>query len=195
MPTVDDPLRVLVSACMTGALCGVDGTDYGMGHTLDDFGALENVRLIAFCPEDHALGTPRTMPDVHGGDGRDVLNGRARILDEHGADLTTKMIEGADAMLAFARASRVEIAILTDMSAACGTQVISEGCRFDEPRKYQRGVGVAAARLLEAGLPVVSQRDFATLARLRARLDPTYTPDPEARDHHMHPWCLEYFAR
>ena len=44
--------------------------------------------------------------------------------------------------------------------------------------------------LIRAGIPVVSQRDFATLGRLRARLDPSFVPDPEARDHHEHPWVL-----
>jgi uncharacterized protein YbbK (DUF523 family) len=135
------------------------------------------------------------MPDIHGGDGFAVLAGKARVLDEHGVDLTAGMRRGAEAMLAKALEARVHLAILTDMSAACGTQVISDGCRFDSPRRYQRGVGVAAAMLLRAGIPVVSQRDFATLGRLRARLDPTFVPDPEARDHHDHPWVLENLPR
>lgn len=84
-----------------------------------------------------------------------------------------------------------DFAILTDMSAACGTQVISDGCRFDTPRRYQRGVGVAAATLIRAGVRVVAQRDFATLARLRTRAEPGYTPPPDARDHHEHPWVSE----
>jgi hypothetical protein len=73
--------------------------------------------------------------------------------------------------------------------------VISAGCRFDEPRRYQRGVGVAAALLIRAGVPVVSQRDFATLGKLRARLDPSFEPDPSARDHHEHPWVLANLPR
>ena len=70
------------------------------------------------------------MPDIHGGDGVDVLAGRARVLDEHGSDLTEAMLAGARAMLAFARDNGAELAILTDMSAACGSQVISDGCRL-----------------------------------------------------------------
>lgn len=190
-PTAADPWRVLISGCMAGWPCGIDGTDYGMKSALIGFTALANVQLIPFCPEDVGLGTPRTMPDIHGGDGFAVLDGKARVLDEHGVDLTAGMLRGAEAMLAKVREAAVHLAILTDMSAACGTQVISDGCRFDSPRKYQRGVGVAAAMLLRAGVLVVSQRDFATLGRLRARLDPTFMPDPQARDHHEHPWVLE----
>ncbi len=191
-PTLADPWRVLVSGCLAGWGCGVDGTDYGLGVALADFARLPNVRLIPACPEQVGLGTPRTMPDLHGGDGFAVLDGRARVLDEHGTDLSAGMLIGARAMLATARAADVHLAILTDMSGACGTQVISDGCRFDSPRRYQRGVGVAAAMLIQAGIAVVSQRDFATLGRLRMRLDPSFVPDPAVRDHHEHPWVLEH---
>jgi len=191
-PTTEDPWRVLVSGCLAGWQCGVDASDYGLGVSLADLLALPRLRALPFCPEQHALGTPRTMPDIHGGDGFDVLAGRAKVLDEHGVDLTAKMIDGARAMLAHARDVRAELAILTDMSAACGSQVISEGCRLVEVRRYQKGVGVATAVLLDAGIPVVSQRDFRTLALLRARLEPGYEPPGDRRDHHEHPWTLEH---
>jgi uncharacterized protein YbbK (DUF523 family) len=189
-PTPSDPLRILVSGCLAGNPCGVNGTDYGLGVILRDLLALPTVSVITFCPEDDAIGTPRTMPDIHGGDGFDVLDGRARVLDEHGADLTDKMVSGARNMLKTAIAARAELAILTDMSAACGSQVISDGCRLVADRRWQLGVGVAAALLLRAGIPVVSQRDFLTLGRLRARLEPGWVPPEEARDHHDHPWVI-----
>lgn len=191
-PSADAPLRVLVSGCIAGWSCGVDGTDYGMKGALADILSRENVRAFPFCPEQHALGTPRSMPDIHGGDGVDVMAGRARVLDEHGVDLTAKMIEGGRAMVAFALESAVELALLTDMSGACGSQVISLGCRFDQPRRFQKGVGVATALLLEAGIHVMSQRDFRSLEQLRKRLDHGHIPNIEARDHHEHPWTLEH---
>lgn len=190
-PTEDDPWRVLVSGCILGWGCGVDGTSYGMEGALPGWLRSPRVVLRPFCPEDVGLGTPRTMPDLHGGDGFAVLAGAARVLDEHGADLTEGMLAGARAMTAFARAERVDFAVLTDMSGACGTQVISDGCRFDAERRYQRGVGVAAAMLIEAGVPVVSQRDPRTLARLHRRLDPSVQVDPALVDHHMSAWVLE----
>jgi uncharacterized protein YbbK (DUF523 family) len=190
-PTPEDPWRVLVSGCIAGWGCGVDGTDYGMGLTLHDLLSLPTARTLPFCPEQHALGTPRTMPDIHGGDGADVVAGRAKVLDEHGEDLTEKMLEGARAMVAFAQAQGAELALLTDMSAACGSQVISDGCRFDAARRYQRGVGVATALLIGAGIPVISQRDHRSIARLRARMDASYTPPADAYDHHEHPWVRE----
>lgn len=186
--TTNDPLRVLISGCLAAWPCGVDGSDNGLGGAIDWLLSLPSARVIPFCPEQHGLGVPRTTPDIHGGDGIDVLEGRASVLDEHSRDLTAAMIEGARAMLALAQAENVELAILTDMSAACGSQVISLGCRFQPRRRYQRGVGVAAAMLLRARIPIVSQRDFATLGRLRHRLDPTYVLEAGAQDHHQHPW-------
>ena len=191
-PSPEAPWRVLVSGCLAAWPCGVEGHDYGLGAALSGLLALPTLRALPFCPEQHAMGTPRTMPDIHGGDGVDVLAGRARVLDEHGRDLTEKMIEGARAMLAFALEHDAELAILTDMSAACGTQVISDGCRLVPLRRFQKGVGVAAALLLDAGLTVVSQRDHRTIAALRRRLDPGFEPAPGLLDHHEHPWTLEH---
>ncbi len=193
-PSAAAPWRVLISACQAGWGCGVDGTHYGLAGAVPWLHTLPTIRLLPFCPEDVGLGTPRTMPDLHRGDGHDCLAGRARVLDPAGADLTAGMVAGAEAMAAFAMAEGAALAVLTDMSAACGTQCQSEGCRFDTPRRFRRGVGVAAARLLQLGLPLVSQRDFATLDRLRARAEPGFVPDPEKRDHHEHPWFVGYFG-
>jgi uncharacterized protein YbbK (DUF523 family) len=194
-PTPEAPWRILVSGCMAGWPCGVDGTDYGMTSALSLWAGHGNVTWVPFCPEDVGLGTPRSMPDIHGGDGFAVLAGRARVLDEHGVDLTEGMLVGARAMLDAARRACVHFAILTDMSGACGSQVISLGCRYDTPRRYQRGVGVATAMLLSAGIPVVSQRDHRTLGRLLERLCPELRADPDAVDHHETPWVLENLPR
>jgi uncharacterized protein YbbK (DUF523 family) len=50
--------------------------------------ARPELRIVAFCPEQHALGTPRAMPDIHGGDGFDVVAGRARVLAQPGGNVT-----------------------------------------------------------------------------------------------------------
>lgn len=191
--TADAPLRVLVSACLQGRPCGVEGTDNGLGAALRGLTALPTVEALAFCPEEHSLGTPRAPPDLHDGDGFAALDGVARVRDPHGDDLTEAMLAGARAMTDFALRHRVELAILTDMSAACGSQVISLGCRLVPERRFQSGVGVATAMLLRAGVSCVSQRDFRTLGALRAMLDPGFTPDPAAIDHHETPWFRETF--
>jgi uncharacterized protein YbbK (DUF523 family) len=191
VPTVDDPWRVLLSGCLAGWSCGVNGTDYGLGAGRPAWLSDARVRCVAFCPEDHGMGTPRSMPDLHGGDGFAVIDGDATILDEHRVDLTEQMLTGAQAMLALAQSEDIDFAVLTDRSAACGSQVISIGCRFEEPVGHQRGVGVATALLLRNGIAVVSQRDPRTLGLLGAKLDPKYAPGPDVVDHHNHPWVRE----
>lgn len=189
-PTAADPWRILISGCLMGLPVGVDATSNGADMPADHWLRTPLVRLVPFCPEDTGIGTPRPMPDLDGGDGRDVLAGRARVLGPDGEDLTAGMLTGARAMARRALEERVDLALLMDRSAACGTQVVSLGCRFVEPVRYRRGVGVAAAALLEAGIPVVSQRDHRALGLLRAALHPSFTPDPTALDHHRHPWVL-----
>ena len=194
VPTEQDPWRILLSGCIAGLPCGVDGTHYGMPGAQPPWFADPRVKTLAFCPEDYGLGTPRRMPDLHGGDGFKVLDGEAKILDEERNDLTAGMLKGATAMVEFAQRERIDFAVLTDRSAACGSQVISIGCRFEEPVHHAQGVGVATAMLLRNGFHVVSQRDPRTLGLLGAKLDRQYAPGPEVVDHHRSPWVLEYFG-
>lgn len=191
-PTPEDPWRVLVSGCIASFRCAVDGSDYGLGTSRPDWLVDPRVRCFPHCPEHHGMGTPRTMPDLHGGDGFAVLDGTARVLDEHGTDHTAAILEGSQAMLALAKRRDVDFAVLTDRSGSCGSQVISLGCRFDEPVVYARGVGVTTATLLRAGVNVVSHRDFKTLRALRSKLWPSQDDDSDAPDHHNHPWVLEH---
>ena len=172
VPTVDTPLRVLVSGCIGGWNCGVDGTDNGFGNRLGTLLANKLLNPTYFCPEDFAIGTPRTTPDIHGGDGFDVLDGTAKVLDENNVDLTNKMIRGAEAMVARAKEHRSELAILMDMSAACGSQVISDGCRFADERRYRRGVGVAAAALIREGIAVFSSEGLSYIRGDQTTLRP-----------------------
>ncbi len=83
VPTKRNPLRLLVSGCLAGRPCGMDGSDYGLHAPLRDLLALPTVSIASFCPEEFAMGTPRTTPDIHGGDGHGVLDGKARVLDDN----------------------------------------------------------------------------------------------------------------
>ncbi|MGH8979771.1 MAG: DUF523 domain-containing protein [Acidimicrobiales bacterium] len=187
------PIRVLVSACLTGVACGVDGTSYGapfqhISRILDR----PNVQVVAFCPEDFAFGTPRETPDIHEGNGGDVLDGRARVRSESGQDWTGPMLRAALAMLELAQDNRVHLALQTDISAACGSQVIYLGAR--SAHVYQAGHGVCTALLVRHGFKVVSQRDHRTLGYLLHKLDPTFRPVAAVRDHHETDWYVEHLA-
>ncbi len=77
-PTPEEPLRLFVSGCLPWRPCGVDGSDYGLHAPLREMLSLPTVSVASFCPEDFAMGTPRTMPDIHGGDGFAVPSDGAR---------------------------------------------------------------------------------------------------------------------
>lgn len=192
---VENPLRVLVSGCVAGEPCGTDGTDYGLGNCLGDLLKLKSLKVFSFCPEAAGIGVPRNMPDIHGGDGFAVLDGKAQVLDEHDNNLTEQIVNGCRAMLEFAKQSQIELAILTDMSAACGSQVISKGCRLVKKREFLASVGIATALLLREGIPVVSQRDFQTLALLRQHLCPKESIRLGLLDHHRTEWFENYFLQ
>ena len=66
--TPASPLRVLVSGCLAGRPCGVDGTSNGEYPAASALLALPNVRTVDFCPEEVAFGVPRATPNIHGGD-------------------------------------------------------------------------------------------------------------------------------
>ncbi len=192
-PSPEDPLRILVSACLTGILCGYDGSANGEYPSVLKLLQYPTARLVRFCPEDHSFGSPREMCDIHGGTGDDVLDGKAKVLTESGIDWTEGMVAASLKMLEIARRENVELAVMMDISAACGSQVIYDGNRFSENKVYQIGMGVCAAQLSRHGFKVISQRDYASLEILYAKLEPAHQINPAAIDHHEIPWYKEYF--
>ena len=192
-PSKANPLRILMSACLTGIKCGYDGSAYGNYPSALNLLAYDTVRIVKFCPEEFSFGTPREMCDIHGGTGIDVINGKAKVLTETGVDWTHGMITAAEKMLEIATNEKIEMAIMMDTSAACGSQVIYDGNRFADNKKYQIGMGVCAALLKKNGFLVISQRDFASLEILYAKIDQQHKVDAQKIDHHETEWYKSYF--
>lgn len=194
-PTEDNPLRILMSACLTGLKCGFDGTSYGEFPSTLKLLTYKTVHLVRFCPEEFSFGTPREMCDIHGGTGVDVLNGQAKVLTASGVDWTEGMIKASEKMLEMARKEKIELAVMMDTSAACGSQVIYDGNRFAENKTYQIGMGVCAAQLVKNGFCVISQRDYAALEVVYAKVDDSHQIDEHKIDHHETEWYKNYFQR
>lgn len=193
IPTKNEPLRVLVSACLLGVKCGVHGDSYGEYPSVLKLLNYDNIKFVQFCPEEFAFGTPREMCDIHGGNGLDVLEGRAKVLTESGIDWTKEMIRASEKMLEIARKNEIELAIMMDVSAACGNHVIYDGNRYAENKKYQIGMGVCGAQLHRNGFNIISWREYESLELLYSRLDPSHQIDSSAKDFDQHEWYLEYF--
>ncbi|MBN1825329.1 MAG: DUF523 domain-containing protein [Candidatus Eisenbacteria bacterium] len=141
----------IVSACLAGVRCRYDGLSKGRE---------EYERLVAgggaipLCPEQlGGLPTPRVPLEIVGGDGADVLDGRARVIDAEGNDRTEEMVRGAEEALRIARLVGADEAILKERSPSCGVlSIVRSGAAI-------RGAGVAAALLIRSGIPVRSDEE------------------------------------
>lgn len=194
-PNSDNPLRVLFSACLTGIKCGYDSSANGSYPSVLNILHYPTLKVVTFCPEEYSFGVPRMMCDIHGGTGMDVLEGRAKVLAENGDDWSEGMIRASEKMLEVAKAEQVELAIMMDISAACGSQVIYDGNRFSENKIYQIGMGVCAAQLSRNGIKVISQRDYAALEIVYKKLNPEHKINSSAIDHDQTEWYKEYFRK
>lgn len=147
---------VLVSACLAGRRCRFDGS----ANPDDEVGRLvAEGRAVLICPEvDGGLGTPRPAAEIAGGDGRDVLEGRARVVTGAGEDVTEAYVRGAQAALDAARRSGATHAVLKARSPSCGTGAVYDGS-FE--RRLVPGDGVTAALLRAHGIVVASDEEFA----------------------------------
>lgn len=153
-PPSDGP--VLVSACLAGRTCRFDGS----GAFEDTVATLvDEGRAVLVCPEvDGGLGTPRPAAEIVGGDGGDVIAGRARVVTKAGVDVTEAYLRGARRALQAARRSGASVAILKARSPSCGCGEVYDGS-FSQ--SLQRGDGVAAALLKAEGIEVLTDEDVA----------------------------------
>jgi uncharacterized protein YbbK (DUF523 family) len=188
--TPESPLPILFSACLLGQPTGFDGSAWPAPGALALAG-LPSVEPRPFCPEAHVLPTPRPWMTIHGGDGVDVLAGRAQVIDVEGTDLTDAFIAAADEALLRSRADvgSPRVAVLMDLSPSCGRNVVIYG-DVQPTKAYRTGAGVVAARLMDDGVIVIAQRDFRSLALLREALDGT---PPAGDDFVDHPWYRASF--
>lgn len=108
----------LVSACLMGLCTRYDGTTRPDAECRK---FLQNSICIPVCPEQlGGLPTPRSPAKLIGGDGRDVLQGKARIITKTGDDVTASFIKGAQQVLQLAGIQEVTGVCLKGGSPSCG---------------------------------------------------------------------------
>ncbi|KPJ60121.1 MAG: hypothetical protein AMJ46_08220 [Latescibacteria bacterium DG_63] len=137
---------IIVSACLAGLSCRYDGKSCPDEEVIS---LLEVHQAIPLCPEQlGGLSTPREPAEIQGGDGSDVLRGKAKVLDRKGQDVTSCFVKGAFETLRIARAARVKEAILKAESPSCGCgRIILRG-------RLVSGDGVTTYLLKENGISV-----------------------------------------
>ncbi|MFF0292583.1 DUF523 domain-containing protein [Kitasatospora sp. NPDC004614] len=140
---------ILVSACLRGVPCRFDGRDKASEALA---GALDGRRVVAFCPEvAGGLETPRRPAELVGGDGHDVLDGTARVVDDGGRDVTAEFVAGAERALVAAQRAGCTEAVLMPRSPSCGRGKVYDGSFAGA---LVPGDGVTAALLERNGITV-----------------------------------------
>ena len=157
--------KILLSACLAGHRVRYNGTDKSCTTNLLQQWRDEG-RLVTHCPELAAgLETPRLSAEMVNGQGIEVLNGRAQVLESDGRDVTQPYVLAAWLALKTAQSNGCRFAIRTDGSPTCGSQNVYDGS-FRGMKVP--GEGVAAALLREHGVEVFSESQ---LDALQQRLD------------------------
>lgn len=147
---------ILVSSCLAGLKVRYNGT-----HSLNNSIAklVEENKAITICPELlGGLATPREPAEIIGGNGEDVLNGKANVFEKSGKDVTELYIKGAYATLNKAKEINATVVVLKEHSPSCGSSIIYNG---EFIGKKLEGMGVTSALLKRNGLKVISEEQFA----------------------------------
>ncbi len=139
--------KKIISACLYGQICRFDGKNKKLPN-LSDY--KKGCCLIPVCPEIlGGLPVPRPRARINSGTGKDVLDGKARIVDENGKDVTDYYIDGAKKTLQIAIDNNVKKALFKSKSPSCGFG------RVHNAEGLVEGNGVTAELLIRNGIKVV----------------------------------------
>jgi uncharacterized protein YbbK (DUF523 family) len=146
----------LISACLLGIKCTWDGTDKCKDERVIKL--LKNETVIPVCPEQlGGLKTPRLPQEVQGGSGEELLDGKCKVKNINGEDVTREFVTGAEETLRIARLFKVSQFIGKSRSPSCGCGQIYDGT-FS--RKAISGDGVTTALLKRNGIEVITEEDL-----------------------------------
>ena len=108
---------IAVSECLRGTPCRYDG----MAKPNKWARELVKTGAVCICPEVlGGLDTPRSPAEIQGGDGFDVLCGKAKVVNKAGEDVTAQYVKGAEIVLELCKKYGVTEAVLKEKSPSCG---------------------------------------------------------------------------
>ena len=138
-----------ISACLAGRVCRYDGKS----KTIDEMTELaRSGDAIIFCPESlGGLPIPRLPAEIVGGNGNDVLDGKAKVVNQAGEDVTSMFVDGAERVLSLLKFNGVTHAYMKERSPSCGVKEIYDGTFSG---RIIGGPGVTTALLLRNGITV-----------------------------------------
>lgn len=146
---------ILVSACLVGVDCKYNGGNNNNSKVLE---YIKDKKYILVCPEQlGGLSTPRIPSEIVNGEGKDVINKKAIVMNKEGSDVSLNFIKGAYETLKIAKLYGCREAILKAKSPSCGNKQIYNG-NFKGILK--NGMGVTAAILTKEGIKVVNENEI-----------------------------------
>jgi len=147
----------LISACLLGIKCAWSGDERYQDERAFELARRES--LVPVCPEQlGGLATPRPPQEIQGGGGEGVLDGKCRVLNKDGIDVTGEFISGAEETLKIALKLNIREFIGKARSPSCGCGQVYDGS-FSE--KLVSGGGVTTALLKRNGIKVINIEDLA----------------------------------
>ncbi|WP_336787198.1 DUF523 domain-containing protein [Paenibacillus sp. MMO-177] len=147
---------ILVSSCLAGLEVRYNGT-HCLNSKIREW--VEQKKAMTICPE--LMGgftTPREPAEIIGGNGEDVLDGNALVIERSGRDVTELYVKGAKAALDVARELGATVIVLKENSPSCGSSFIYNG---EFVGKRIAGNGVTSALLKRHGFKVISEAELA----------------------------------
>ncbi|WP_347902584.1 DUF523 domain-containing protein [Pseudomonas purpurea] len=158
--------KILVSRCLLGHRVRYDGGASGPFNQLEQW--IAEGRVVPLCPEvAGGLPTPRAAAEIPGGQGIEVLDGRARVMTSEGEDVSAEFLSGARQALELVQRHAIRIAVLKANSPSCGNLLTYDGT-FSGVKVS--GEGVTAALLTRHGVQVFSELELAEAAVALAAL-------------------------
>jgi uncharacterized protein YbbK (DUF523 family) len=148
----------LCSACLLGINCKYDGRNNLNKAPKKLIEEYKKGNLIPVCPEQlGGLPTPRILQEIQGCSGEYVLEGKCKVKNKYGKDVTNNYLRGAEAVLKIAKDLNIKEAILKQRSPSCGCGQIYDGT-FS--KTIIKGDGVTTALLKKNGVKVITEEDL-----------------------------------
>ncbi|WP_028829364.1 DUF523 domain-containing protein [Proteocatella sphenisci] len=152
-------IRVGISACAYGAKTRYNRKGWDL---VSEFGRdMSNFIWCPVCPEVMSgMGTPRTQIRIQGDSGRDVIEGRAKVITRNGVDVTADILSASNVCMDILKKSEIDAFIYMDGSPTCGVERTSL-----KNNKVGKPPGVFGAMLLNEDIFLIPALSLASPVR------------------------------
>lgn len=145
----------LCSACLLGIKCRWNGKRKPSKKVIN---LAKKEILIPVCPEQlGGLSTPRAPQEIQGCSGEKVLDGKCKVRNKEGKNVTKEFIKGAKEVLKIAKLYGAKEFIGKSKSPSCGYGKTYDGTFTG---KLIKGNGVTTAFFKRNGVKVITEKEL-----------------------------------